>query len=154
MLLCDNCNGGYHLFCFKPELIQVLVDIWYCSSCFPATLGFLLRPFHTFRGSSLGGIYENFILASSYALYIYVRAYLFGWLIFTFDWCEFFCLVKFPMDLHPYDTVCHDNCHARMHSLIHDGRLRACPSCFLRLLYVCRVNVFFRWLYTIWCLGF
>jgi hypothetical protein len=20
MLLCDNCNGGYHLFCLKPEL--------------------------------------------------------------------------------------------------------------------------------------
>jgi hypothetical protein len=31
------------------------------------------------------------------------------------------------MDVHPYDTVCddtirHDNCHARMHGLIHDGR--------------------------------
>ncbi len=35
MLLCDNCNGGYHLFYLKPELIQVLADIWYCSSCFP-----------------------------------------------------------------------------------------------------------------------
>jgi hypothetical protein len=23
MLLCDNCNGGYHLFCLKPELIQI-----------------------------------------------------------------------------------------------------------------------------------
>jgi hypothetical protein len=33
MLLCDNYNGGYHLFCFKPEVIQVPVDIWYCSSC-------------------------------------------------------------------------------------------------------------------------
>jgi hypothetical protein len=20
MVFCDNCNGGYHLFCFKPEL--------------------------------------------------------------------------------------------------------------------------------------
>jgi hypothetical protein len=35
MLLCDNCNGGYHLFCFKPELIQVLANIWYFSSCSP-----------------------------------------------------------------------------------------------------------------------
>ncbi len=24
-------------------------------------------------------------------------------------------------------------CHARMHGLIHDGRLRACPSCLLRV---------------------
>jgi len=23
MLLCDNCNGGYHLFYLKPELTQV-----------------------------------------------------------------------------------------------------------------------------------
>ncbi|KAH9559154.1 hypothetical protein CY35_06G044000, partial [Sphagnum magellanicum] len=36
MLLCDNCNGGYHLFYLKPELIQVPVGIWYCSSCSPA----------------------------------------------------------------------------------------------------------------------
>jgi hypothetical protein len=35
MLLCDNCNGGYHLFCLKPELIQVPADNWYCSSCSP-----------------------------------------------------------------------------------------------------------------------
>jgi hypothetical protein len=37
MLLCDNCNGGYHLFCLKPELTQVLADIWYCSSFSLAT---------------------------------------------------------------------------------------------------------------------
>jgi hypothetical protein len=27
MLLCDNCNGGYHLFYLKPELTQVPADI-------------------------------------------------------------------------------------------------------------------------------
>jgi hypothetical protein len=37
MLLCDNCNGGYHLFCLKPELIQIPAGIWYCSSCSPTT---------------------------------------------------------------------------------------------------------------------
>jgi len=26
-------------------------------------------------------------------------------------------------------------CHARMHGLIHDGRLRACQSCLLGLIY-------------------
>ncbi len=35
MLLCDNCNGGYHLFCLKPELTQVPAGNWYCSSCSP-----------------------------------------------------------------------------------------------------------------------
>jgi hypothetical protein len=39
-------------------------------------------------------------------------------------------------------------CHARMHGFIHDGRLWACPSCLLGLMYV------LRWLYTIRCLGF
>ncbi len=32
-------------------------------------------------------------------------------------------------------------CHARMHGLIHDGRLWACPSYLLGLMYDCRVNV-------------
>jgi hypothetical protein len=86
MLLCDNCNGGYHLFCFKPELTQVLADVWYYSSYFLATPWFLFRPCHTFPSSGLrGGIHENFILASSCALYIYVHAFLFGWLVSTFD---------------------------------------------------------------------
>jgi hypothetical protein len=34
MLLCDNFNGGYHLFYLKSEFIQVPISIWYCSSCF------------------------------------------------------------------------------------------------------------------------
>jgi hypothetical protein len=59
MLLCDNCNGGYHLFYLKPELIQVLADIWYCSSCFPTAPWFLLRPCHTFPSSGLGGGYTR-----------------------------------------------------------------------------------------------
>ncbi len=27
MLFCNNCNVGYHLFCFKLELTQILIDI-------------------------------------------------------------------------------------------------------------------------------
>ncbi|KAH9542983.1 hypothetical protein CY35_13G038200 [Sphagnum magellanicum] len=27
MLLCNNCNGGYHLFCLKPKLTQVPIGI-------------------------------------------------------------------------------------------------------------------------------
>jgi hypothetical protein len=45
------------------------------------------------------------------------------------------------MDLHPYDIVRHDSCHARIHGLIHDGQLQACPSCFLRLMYAYTINV-------------
>jgi hypothetical protein len=33
------------------------------------------------------------------------------------------------------------DCHARIHGLIYDGRLRACPSYLLGLMYGCRVNV-------------
>ncbi len=36
---------------------------------------------------------------------------------------------------------CASLCHARMHGLMHDGRLGACPSCLLRLMYVYKVNV-------------
>jgi hypothetical protein len=85
MLLCDNCNGGYHLFCLKSELTQIPTAIWYCSSCFPIAPWFLLRPCHAFPDSGLGGIHENFISASSCALYTYVCASHFGWLVSTFD---------------------------------------------------------------------
>ncbi len=34
-------------------------------------------------------------------IYIYARAYLFGWLVFIFDWFQSVCL-------HLYDTICHD----------------------------------------------
>ncbi len=33
MLLCNNCNGGYHLFYLKLELIQIPTSLWYCSLC-------------------------------------------------------------------------------------------------------------------------
>jgi hypothetical protein len=50
------------------------------------------------------------------------------------------------MDLHPYDTehhetTCHDNCHARMHDLIHDDQLRTCPIMPLGLMYALKINV-------------
>jgi hypothetical protein len=50
-------NDGYHLFCLKLELIQVLAGIWYCPSCFPTTPWILFIPCRTFPGSSLGGGY-------------------------------------------------------------------------------------------------
>jgi hypothetical protein len=28
-LLCNNCNGGYHFFYLKPELIQVSIFNWF-----------------------------------------------------------------------------------------------------------------------------
>jgi hypothetical protein len=49
-------------------------------------LDFYLDHAMFFLVQVLGGIHENFISASFYALYIYVRASFFGWLIFTFDW--------------------------------------------------------------------
>jgi hypothetical protein len=57
MLLCDNCNGGYHLLCLKPKLTQVPVGIWYFSSCSPTASWLLLRPCHDFPGLGLGGGY-------------------------------------------------------------------------------------------------
>jgi len=86
MLLCNNSNGAYHLFCLMLELTQVPADIWYCSSCFPVTPWFLLRACHIFFQLKSGGIHENFISTSSCALYIYMRASFFGWLVFIFAW--------------------------------------------------------------------
>jgi len=84
MLLCNNCNGGYHLFYFKSKLIQVPANIWYYSSCFPVAPWFLLRPCHVFPG--LGMIHENFILVLFCALYIYICACIYFWFISFYLW--------------------------------------------------------------------
>jgi hypothetical protein len=87
MMLCNNCNGGYHLFYLKPKLTQVHVGIWYYSSCSLATPWFLPRPCHIFPDSSLG---VGYIKISFHYIYIYIYicvcACLFGWLVSTFDW--------------------------------------------------------------------
>lgn len=33
MLLCDGCDGGYHLFCLEPPLKAVPEGDWYCEAC-------------------------------------------------------------------------------------------------------------------------
>ncbi|CAM6093253.1 unnamed protein product [Calypogeia fissa] len=33
MLLCDHCNGGYHMFCLQPQLTQVPPGLWFCPLC-------------------------------------------------------------------------------------------------------------------------
>eukprot|EP01050_Picozoa_sp_SAG11_P004410 SAG11_NODE_281_length_11257_cov_45.949633_8_plen_574_part_00 len=33
MLLCDGCDGGYHLYCCAPKLQAVPDDDWYCATC-------------------------------------------------------------------------------------------------------------------------
>ncbi|KAF5275381.1 hypothetical protein FQA39_LY06838 [Lamprigera yunnana] len=33
MILCDNCNKGQHLFCFRPKLEEVPEGSWYCRDC-------------------------------------------------------------------------------------------------------------------------
>jgi hypothetical protein len=85
MLLCDNCNGGYHLFCLKPELIQVPVDIWYCSSCFLMAPWFLLKPCHIFPNSGLGGDRWEFHFSLLLCI-VYICACISFWLISFYLW--------------------------------------------------------------------
>jgi hypothetical protein len=85
MLFCDNCNGGYHLFCLKLEFNQVPADIWYCSSCSPTTPWFLFRPCHVFPSSNLGGDTWEFHL-NLFLCIVYIRACIFFWLISFYIW--------------------------------------------------------------------
>jgi len=86
MLLCDNYNGGYHLFCLKLELTQVPADIWYCSSCFLVAPWFLFKPCHAFLGLGLGGDTWNFHLSLLLCV-VYICAWLvsfYFWLVLVF----------------------------------------------------------------------
>ncbi|XP_074568344.1 putative Histone-lysine N-methyltransferase ATXR5 [Curcuma longa] len=33
ILLCDNCDQGYHLYCLRPILVRVPSGPWFCPSC-------------------------------------------------------------------------------------------------------------------------
>ncbi|XP_023214497.1 bromodomain adjacent to zinc finger domain protein 1A-like [Centruroides sculpturatus] len=33
MLLCDECNRGFHLYCLKPPLKEKTQGDWYCTNC-------------------------------------------------------------------------------------------------------------------------
>lgn len=33
LLLCDDCDGGYHTFCLRPILPRVPSGAWFCPSC-------------------------------------------------------------------------------------------------------------------------
>jgi hypothetical protein len=86
MLLCDNCNGGYHLFCLKPELTQVPAGIWYCLSRSPAAPWFLFKPWHTFPDSGLRGDTWEFHLSLFLCIiYIYMCVHII-WLISFYLW--------------------------------------------------------------------
>ena len=84
MLLCDNCNGGYHLFCLNSELTQIPVSIWYYSSCSPATLWFLFKPCHAFFDLGLGGTWEFHL--SLLLCIVYICACISFWLISFYFW--------------------------------------------------------------------
>lgn len=34
MLLCDNCDRGYHLECLTPPMTAVPIEEWFCPDCF------------------------------------------------------------------------------------------------------------------------
>ncbi len=85
MLFCDNYNGGYHLLCLKPKLIQVPIGIWYCSSCSFATLWFLFRSCHAFPSSGLGGDTWEFHLNLLLCI-VYICACISFWLISFYFW--------------------------------------------------------------------
>ncbi|UKK02404.2 Requim, req/dpf2 [Theileria orientalis] len=33
LLLCDNCDKGYHMYCLDPPLTEVPANNWYCEQC-------------------------------------------------------------------------------------------------------------------------
>lgn len=33
MLLCDNCDCGYHMECLTPPMTTVPIEEWYCPGC-------------------------------------------------------------------------------------------------------------------------
>ena len=39
LLLCDGCDKGYHMYCFKPSMTKVPEGDWYCFECINKATG-------------------------------------------------------------------------------------------------------------------
>jgi len=39
MILCDDCNQGFHTYCLNPQLSKVPEGNWFCQSCLSSRLG-------------------------------------------------------------------------------------------------------------------
>lgn len=37
LILCDECNKAFHLFCLRPALYEIPDGEWQCPACQPAT---------------------------------------------------------------------------------------------------------------------
>ena len=37
MLLCDDCNQAFHMFCLRPALLDVPTGDWHCPACAVST---------------------------------------------------------------------------------------------------------------------
>jgi hypothetical protein len=148
MLLYDNCNGGYHLFCLKPKLTQVSANIWYYSSCSLVAPWFLLKPCHTFPSSNLGGDTWNFHLSLLLCI-VYICACISFWFISFYLWLVLVFL--FSRVYHGFTPLWHWT------SRHYKSRQLSCPYAWphtwhsitgmpimpLELMYVLRVNVHF-----------
>ena len=44
LILCDDCNLGYHLQCLRPALSDVPVGHWSCVACKVMVLSKTLQP--------------------------------------------------------------------------------------------------------------
>lgn len=33
LLLCDQCNNGFHIFCLDPPLQEIPEEQWFCTDC-------------------------------------------------------------------------------------------------------------------------
>jgi hypothetical protein len=120
MLFWVHYNGGYHLFCLKPELTQIPIGNWYCSSCSLIAPWFLLKPWHVFPSLGLGGdtweFHLNLLLCIIY-IYIYICACISFWLISLYLWLALvflFSRVYYGFTLVHHDTTRHDTHRASM----------------------------------------
>ncbi|CAH1773357.1 unnamed protein product [Owenia fusiformis] len=51
LLLCDNCDKGYHTYCFKPKMSSIPDGDWYCFECITTASG---RPHCVVCGKTAG----------------------------------------------------------------------------------------------------
>ena len=82
LLLCDDCNQAFHMYCLRPQLIHVPRGDWFCAACvvsyfIPAHLS-LSCLFCCIRVLRFGTLYYTWIEMEAQAGWFLVVVFFFG----------------------------------------------------------------------------
>merc|ERR1719232_706025 len=91
LLLCDNCDAEYHIYCLRPRLKEIPKDKWYCPECRDSMMDSKSSPEQTKNESKLLFSREEEKEKKSKSLVVRVKTKLLSkkmWILLHMSFCK------------------------------------------------------------------